>query len=363
MNDWLALCLLLILLLGNAFFVAGEFAIMSTRRSQVEPLADAGNKRAKTTLQAMENVSLMLATCQLGITVCSLLILNVSEPALHHLLSGPLSKLGVSDLLADTSSFLLALLLVTYLHVIFGEMLPKNATVTLASRGIALWIAPPLLAISRLLGPVVGVLNWLADHILRLLRVEPKSEVSSTFTLDELQNVIAESRAEGTVEDGSGVLSGALEFSEKQVHEIMVARQQLVTLKFPCTPEDVERLVAQTGFSRFVVEDLKDATYMGYLHVKDVLGFTGQQRQEPIPWSKLRQMSLVGPDLDIDDALAIMQRNRAHVSHVVSAQSESVGVLFLEDILEQLVGEIKDTTQEHVRRRQEASNRSMGTQG
>ncbi|GGH59308.1 hemolysin family protein [Rothia aerolata] len=361
MSDWTAIALLVVLLIGNAFFVAGEFAIMSTRRSQIEPLADSGNKRAKITLYAMEHVSLMLATCQLGITVCSLLILNVSEPALHHLVAGPLEHFGIPLAVADIVGFLLALVVVTYLHVIFGEMVPKNATVSLVGQGIALWIAPPLVFISRLLKPIVVALNWLADHTLRLMKIEPKSEVSSTFTLDELQNVVAESTAEGTVEDDSGVLSGALEFSEKKVEEIMVARDSIMTLKFPCTPADVEKAVAQTGFSRFVVEDSKDSTFMGYLHVKDVLSFSDERMHQTLPWSKLRQMSIVRPEADIDDALATMQRNRAHVSHVMTAQGESVGVLFLEDILEQLVGEIKDKTQEHVRRREAASVRAAGS--
>ena len=358
MSDWTALGLLVLLLAGNAFFVAGEFAIMSTRRSQMEPLADSGNKRAQTVLYALEHVSLMLATCQLGITVCSLLILNVSEPALHNLVAGPLEHLGIPLAVADIAAFLIALIIVTFLHVILGEMVPKNAAVSLASEGVALWIAPPLVLLSRIFRPIVGFLNWVADHTLRLMKVEPKSEVSSTFTLDELQNIVAESTAEGTVDDGSGVLSGALEFSEKNVEEIMVPREKLVTLKFPCSPMDLEGLVAHTGFSRYIIEDANDGTYMGYVHIKDVLGIPKGRSSRTIPWSKIRQMSIVQPGVDIDDALAIMQRNRAHISHVVSQQGESLGVLFLEDILEELVGEIKDTTQEHVRRREAASVRA-----
>lgn len=359
MNDWVAIALLFVLLAGNAFFVAAEFAIMSTRRSQIEPLVEDGNKRAATVLYALENVSLMLATCQLGITVCSLLILNVSEPALHHLVSGPLADWGIPYSVAGIIGFIFALVLVTYLHVIFGEMVPKNMAVSMAAQGIALWVAPPLVTISRILKPLVGFLNWIADHSLRLMKVEPKAEVASTFTLDELQSIVAQSTAEGTVDDDSGVLSGALEFSSKTIAEIMVPSDQLVTIPFPCTPADLEKAVAQTGYSRFVMESSSDGTYMGYLHIKDALSYEGTRTQEPIGWSKLRQMSILRPDTEIDDALATMQRNRAHVSHVVDAGGVSVGVLFLEDILEELVGEIKDTTQEHVRRREEAASRNV----
>ncbi|WP_237237104.1 hemolysin family protein [Rothia nasimurium] len=357
MNDWVAIALLFVLLAGNAFFVAGEFAIMSTRRSQIEPLAETGNKRAVTVLYALENVSLMLATCQLGITVCSLLILNVSEPALHHLVSAPLESWGIPYEVASAVGFAFALILVTYLHVIFGEMVPKNMAVSLAAQGVALWIAPPLVTVSRVLKPLVGFLNWVADHTLRLMKVEPKAEVASTFTLDELQSIVAQSTAEGTVDDGSGVLSGALEFSSKTVAEIMVPGDQLVTMNFPCTPAELEKAVAHTGYSRFVMKDEQDGTYMGYLHIKDALVYEADRMDQPIAWSKLRQMSIVKPETEIDEALATMQRNRAHLSHVVDAQGQSVGVLFLEDILEELVGEIKDTTQEHVRRREEAASK------
>ncbi|MBM7051049.1 hemolysin family protein [Rothia sp. ZJ1223] len=357
MNDWLALSLLVVLLVGNAFFVGAEFAIMSTRRSQIEPLADAGNKRAKTALYAIENVSLMLATCQLGITVCSLLILNVSEPALKHLMAGPLEAVGIPYQVVSILSFAVALIIVTYLHVIFGEMIPKNAAVSLAAQGVALLFAPPLVLLSRIFKPVIALLNWIADHTLKLMKIEPKAEVSSTFTLDELQNIVAQSTAEGTVADETGVLSGALEFSSKKVEEIMVPREAVVTLNFPCTPHDVERSCAQTGYSRFVLQDSADETFMGYIHVKDTLNFSGDRAEENIPWSRLRPLASLRPEMEIDEALAVMQRNQAHLSHVVSKTGQSLGVLFLEDILEQLVGEIKDTTQDHIRRREAAAHR------
>ena len=187
MNDWVAIALLVILLAGNAFFVAGEFAIMSTRRAQIEPLAEEGNKRAQTVIYALENVSLMLATCQLGITICSLLILNVSEPALHHMLEVPLHLVGLPHAIVDVIAFGITLILVTYLHVIFGEMVPKNAAVTLAARGVALWIVPPLVTISKIFAPVVALLNNLSNKLLALMKVEAKDEVASTFTLGELQ--------------------------------------------------------------------------------------------------------------------------------------------------------------------------------
>lgn len=350
MNDWVAIALLVILLAGNAFFVAGEFAIMSTRRAQIEPLAEEGNKRAQTVIYALENVSLMLATCQLGITICSLLILNVSEPALHHLLEVPLHLVGLPHAIVDVLAFDITLILVTYLHVIFGEMVPKNAAVTLAARGVALWIVPTLVTFSRIFAPVVALLNNLSNKLLALMKVEAKDEVASTFTLGELQTIVATSTAEGTVEDDAGVIESALEFTEKDVYEIMVPGDKLVTLPFGSTPAELERAVARSGYSRFVITD-SDGTYMGYLHVKDALAIAPERFEEPFPWHKLRSLDTLTPTTDIDDALASMQRSRTHIAQVMDEHGTTLGVVFLEDVLEELVGEINDTTQDAVRER------------
>lgn len=346
MNDWVAIALLVILLAGNAFFVAGEFAIMSTRRAQIDPLAEEGNKRAQTVIYALENVSLMLATCQLGITICSLLILNVSEPALHHMLEVPLHLVGLPHAIVDVIAFGITLILVTYLHVIFGEMVPKNAAVTLAARGVALWIVPTLVTFSK----IFALLNNLSNKLLALMKVEGKDEVASTFTLGELQTIVATSTAEGTVEDDAGVIESALEFTEKDVYEIMVPGDKLVTLPFGSTPAELERAVARSGYSRFVITD-SDGTYMGYLHVKDALAIAPERFEEPFPWYKLRSLDTLTPTTDIDDALASMQRSRTHIAQVMDEQGVTLGVVFLEDVLEELVGEINDTTQDAVRER------------
>src|SRR5215211_6526607 len=163
---------LIVLLAANAFFVGAEFAVISARRSQIEPRAEEGNRAARSTLWAMEHATLMLATSQLGITVCSLLILTVSEPAIHHLLEYPF---GATALSADTVAvvaFAVALAVVTYLHVVFGEMVPKNLAFSIPDRA-ALILAPALVLVSRIVRPVIWALNGLANSVLRIVRVEP----------------------------------------------------------------------------------------------------------------------------------------------------------------------------------------------
>ena len=343
MSDWAGIFWLAVLLVGNAFFVAAEFAVMSARRSQIEPLAEAGSKRAQTTLRAMENVSLMLACAQLGITVCSLLILLVAEPAIHHLLAVPLETLGMPKEVADVAAFAVALMLVTFLHVTFGEMVPKNISVSVADKA-ALLLAPPLMFVARLVHPVISVLNWSANHILKLLRIEPKDEVNSSFTLEEVQSIVQESTRHGLVDDDAGLITGALEFSEYTAADIMVPLEKLVMLRAATTPVEFEKAVSRTGFSRFPMLDEDDMLY-GYLHVKDVLSIPEQAYERPIAESRIRSLANLALDDEIEKAMSVMQRTGSHLARVIGPDGNTKGVLFLEDVIEQLVGEIRDATQ------------------
>ncbi len=172
--DWWGIAWLGILLAVNAFFVGAEFAVISARRSQIEPRAEAGSRSAKTALWAMEHATLMLATSQLGITVCSLLILNVSEPAIHHLLEIPLALTGLSVEVISVIAFVIALVVVSFLHVVLGEMVPKNISFSVPDRAVLI-LAPPLVAVATVFKPVIWSLNAVANGILRLFRSNPRT--------------------------------------------------------------------------------------------------------------------------------------------------------------------------------------------
>ncbi|MDR7083012.1 CBS domain containing-hemolysin-like protein [Arthrobacter ginsengisoli] len=343
MSDWAGILWLVVLLIGNAFFVAAEFAVMSARRSQIEPLAEAGSKRAQTALRAMENVSLMLACAQLGITVCSLLILLVAEPAIHHLMAVPLEAVGVPVEIANVAAFAVALLLVTFLHVTIGEMVPKNISVSVADKA-ALLLAPPLMFIARAVKPVIVALNWSANHILKLMRIEPKDEVTSSFTLEEVQSIVQESTRHGLVDDDAGLITGALEFSEHTASRVMVPLDKLVMLKPATTPVEFEKAVSRTGFSRFPMLD-DDGMLSGYLHIKDVLSIPDAAYHQPIAESHIRSLANLAMDDEIEKAMSVMQRTGSHLARVIGPDGKTQGVLFLEDVIEELVGEIRDATQ------------------
>ncbi|MFU8945682.1 hemolysin family protein [Mycetocola zhadangensis] len=347
MSDWAGIAWLVVLLLGNAFFVGAEFAVISAKRSQIEPLAEQGKRSAITALWAMEHATLMLATSQLGITVCSLLILNVSEPAIHHLLEVPLGLTGLPEEAVGTVGFVVTLLLVSYLHVVFGEMVPKNLSFSVPDRAVLL-LAPPLVFVGRVFKPVIWALNAAANAVLRLFRVEPKDEATSTFTLDEVANIVSQSTREGLLLDSTGALLAAFEFTNKKVIDVAIPLENLLTLPEDTTPADVERAVAKHGFSRYVIVD-ENGLPSGYLHLKDVLrldsGSDDGDSDRPVPPKRIRQLVSIFEDTDLEDALAIMRRSGAHLARAFNREGDTTGVLFLEDIIEELVGEVQDATQ------------------
>ncbi len=342
MSTWPALALVVVFLAGNAFFVGAEFAVISARRSAIEPLAAAGDRRARTVLWAMEHVSLMLACAQLGITVCSTSLGLVAEPALARLVERPLHALGAGGAWTHPVAFVVALLVVVYLHVVLGEMVPKNLAVAGPDRAV-LAFGPPLVWLGRVVRPVITALNWLANHAVRLVGIEPRDEVASSFTAEEVQSIVERSAAEGLLDDEQGLLSGALEFSDRTARDVMVAVADLVRIDEGATPDEVEHLVGRTGFSRFPVCD-EGRRLVGYLHVKDVLYADEATRFEPVPTWRVRQLAVVRPDDEVEDTLAAMQRSGAHLARVDEAGA-AVGVVFLEDILEELVGEVRDAMQ------------------
>jgi CBS domain containing-hemolysin-like protein len=331
------------LLVVNAFFVGAEFAVISARRSQIEPKAEAGSKAAKTTLWAMEHATLMLATSQLGITVCSLVILNVSEPAIHHLLEIPLGLTSLSGEAIGIIAFVTALLIVTFLHVVLGEMVPKNISFSVPTRA-ALLLAPPLVMVARIFKPVIWTLNGIANSILRLFRVEPKDEATSAYTLDEVANIVEQSTREGVLTDASGALTAAFEFTEKTVADVEVPICEMVLLRASSTPADIQKAVAKHGFSRYILTN-DDGEPAGYLHLKDVMDLTAPAKfNQAVPAKRIRRLASVFGGSELEDALATMRRTGAHVARVFDAHGHTTGVLFLEDIIEELVGEVQDAT-------------------
>lgn len=347
MGDFGGVLLAVFLLAANAFFVGAEFALISARRSQIEPRAQAGSRMAAITLQAMEKVSQMMAGAQLGITVCSLGLGAVGEPALAHLIEPVFHELHVPDDWLHPVAFVIAMTVVVYLHVVLGEMVPKNIAIAGPDRA-ALILGPPMYGIVMVLRPLIVSINAIANAILRLLRIEPKDELGSTYTREEVAALVEESHGEGLLaEDEYDRLSGALGFTEKTVAEVTMTPGSLATVVRGSTGADVEALCAATGFSRFPVVSGSDAPgesgeLIGYLHIKDVLEPDEERRERPVADRWIRPFATVTADTLLHDALEVLQRRGAHMARVVEPDGTTLGVAALEDVIEELVGEIRD---------------------
>jgi CBS domain containing-hemolysin-like protein len=340
-SDLTAVLVAVLLLALNAFFVGAEFALISARRSQIEPRAQAGSRMARTTLRAMENVSLMMAGAQLGITICSVGLGAVGEPAVAHLLEPVFEAVHVPHGLIHPISFVIALAIVVFLHVVLGEMVPKNIAIAGPDRA-ALVLGPPMLGIVTVLRPVIVALNAIANGTLRLLKVEPKVEISSSFTREEVAALVEESRGEGLLEDDEyDRLAGALGFTEKAVATVLMPRASLTTVRRGSSAADVEALCAATGFSRFPVEG-DDGELLGYLHIKDVLEPDEERRLRPIEDKWIRPFAPVTREDPLHEALEQLQRRGAHMARVVDADGTTLGLATLEDVIEELIGEIRD---------------------
>ncbi len=341
MSTQAALILGAVLLLGNAFFVGAEFALVSARRTQIEPKAQQGSTLARSTLRAMEQVSFVMAGAQFGITVCSVGLGAVAEPAVSDLLEPVARTLGLPHGAVHPVAFGVALVIVVYLHVVLGEMVPKNLALAGPERA-ALAFGAPMIVLVAVLKPVVHLLNATANGVLRLLRIEPQAEVSSVFTREQVEALVDESRAEGLLEQGEYErLSGALGFTSRTVADVLLPMASLQTIARGTRATEVEAICAETGFSRFPVVG-EDGTLIGYLHIKDVLSPDPHGRAQVVEDRRIRAFANVRDTDTLVAALQTIQSKGAHMARVVNEAGEVLGVATLEDVIEELVGEIRD---------------------
>ncbi|MFH8222199.1 hemolysin family protein [Streptomyces sp. NPDC018057] len=323
-------------LVVNAFFVGAEFALISVRRSQVEPYAEQGDRRARSVLWGLEHVSALLAAAQLGITLCTLVLGVVAEPAIAHLLEPVFHAVGVPAGAGHAVSFVIALALATYLHMLLGEMVPKNVALAEPVRS-ALLLGPPLVALSRALRPVIFTVNTFANVLLKLLRVEAKNEVSATFTDAELAEIVKDAGQAGLIDDRAQErLHDALELGSRPVRDVVLPLEQVVYARVGVTPEQLEQLTAESGFSRFPVVD-EGRRIIGYLHVKDALD--ASPRSEPFRPGDMRPIARVRESTPLDDVLTAMRGSRTHLAAVLGSDGRLAGLVTMEDVLRELFGQ------------------------
>ena len=330
------------LLIANGFFVAAEFAVIAARRAQLEGLAAEGDPRAKIALKSASELSFMLSAAQLGITMASLGLGFVGEPALAHLIESGLGFGGIPETALHSISFVLALGIVTFLHMVLSEMAPKNIAIADPEK-TALWIAVPFRFYANLFRPFIAVFNAIANAGTRLLGVEVAEERADTHTAPEIRALVQESAKEGLIlEFENRLLSGAIGFGERDAASVMIPRTEVTAIPATAAVADIEQVVVRTGHSRLPVYGRDLDSVLGFFHSKDLLNVPAENRHGPLPRRFIRRMVVAPESRKLHPLLFEMRRQRKHFALVVDEHGGTAGIVTLEDLLEELVGEIQD---------------------
>lgn len=341
MTLWLLLLSILLLFL-NGFFVSMEFALIAARRSRIESMANEGNRRAAVALRSIKELSVMLAGAQLGITMASLGLGAVAEPAVAHLIESALGGLDLPSGLLHTVSFLIALTIVVFFHMVVGEMAPKNIAIAKPEEN-ALWIAYPARAYVWLFRPVVEALNAFANAVLRLLKVEPRDELLAVHSAEEIGVMVSESAKEGVLQEFEHhLLTSAAEFSERDAGEAMLPRTEMVAFPLTVTPAEIERTVNELGHTRYPMHAGDLDRIVGFFHSKDLLKVPDSERDKRLPRRLIRPLLVVPESRKLHPLLFDMRRERKHFAVVIDEHGGTAGMVTLEDVLEELVGDILD---------------------
>ena len=309
---------------------------MSVRRSQIEPLVEKGSRRARATMWAIRRVTLMMAGAQLGITLCTVGLGAVAEPSIAHLLEPAFTAVGLPEAVVHPAAFVIALLIVVGLHVVIGEMVPKNLALA-APDEAALALGPVLRAMVRATQPLIVALNGIANGLLWLVRVTPRDEVADSVTHEEVGHLLAESRREGLLDsDEHRLTTEALSFAERRAADVAIPLSSVVLIGPDTTAGDIEGLAARTGHSRYPRRD-PNGELSGYVHLKDILDVAADRPTEPVPEARIRPLPAISATTPLVDVLAALRDGASHLARIDDDQGSTTGVLTLDDVLLRLV--------------------------
>ncbi|MDQ4074835.1 MAG: hemolysin family protein [Chloroflexota bacterium] len=333
------------LILLNALFVAAEFAIIGVRPSKVEQMVEEGNRTAIGIREVVRNRGKQdryIATAQLGITVASLGLGMYGEPVIAHLLEEPLHDwFGLEGTIVHTISFIIALSFMTYLHVVLGEMIPKSIALQAADKTV-LFLAKPMAVMQSIFSPAVTALNQIGLLVLRLLRVPPPESGSRAHTPGELELIVSESYAGGLLDaEEQQLIANIFDFGERRVGQVMTPRTRIDAIPISMSEEEVLEHVINSPYSRFPVYEENPDNILGILHLKDLV------RQQLGDGSLdlralLREAPAVPESLYVESLLASLKRQQLHMAIVIDEYGGIAGLVTLEDLVEEVVGEVRD---------------------
>jgi CBS domain containing-hemolysin-like protein len=339
MGDVLGVIAVFFLVFLNAFFVAAEFAIVKVRETRVAELAADGLRRARVAEHLVKHLDAYLSATQLGITMASLGLGWVGEPALSHLVEPPLEALGIaSPTTMRAASAVLAFLVITFLHIVIGELAPKSLAIR-KPEGTALWIAYPLRIFYVVFKPIIWFFNGAANMVLRAIKLTPANESELAHSEEELRMILTASQQGGHIDEVEQTLMRrALTFGERAVGDIMVPRTEMAGLPTDMSIATALEEVAVSNHTRYPVyeEDLDDT--IGYVHVKELYRANGN---EPVR-TKLRPIGFISETASIEIALKRFQSTRTPLAIVVDEHGGTAGLVTIQDVVEELIGEVQD---------------------
>ncbi|MGP2438189.1 hemolysin family protein [Streptomyces sp. JW3] len=340
-NPLLLLAAALLLILANGFFVAAEFGLVTVERADAERAAAAGDRRARRVAESLKELSFQLSGTQLGITITSLVVGMLAEPALAQLLDGPFTALGVPAGAVSGVAVVVGMLLASAVQMVIGELVPKNWAVSRPLQ-VARFVAGPQHAFARLFHPVIAALNTVANRLVRTLGVEPAEELASARTPGELVSLARHSARAGALEqDTADLFVRTLSLGGLTAQHVMTPRVKVSALHSSATAEDVVNLTRATGLSRFPVYRHKIDEIVGMVHLKDALAVRAHERLRTPVAGIARPPLLVPETLPVRPLLARL-RSEQPIAVVVDEYGGTAGVVTLEDIVEEIVGEVRD---------------------
>jgi Hemolysins and related proteins containing CBS domains len=336
------LLIVLLLVLFNAFFVAAEFALVKVRQSRLTQLANEGNVRARYAMKVNGKLDAYLSATQLGITLASLGLGWVGEPAISELIVEPIFyKFGVTDeTIISTLSVTIGFLVITFLHIVLGELAPKSLAIQ-KSESVSLWLSWPLMMFHTLFLPAIWLLNGTANRLLRLMGVHPASEGEGVHTEEEIRILMDQSAQSGVIDkDEMTLFDNVFEFSDRLAREVMLPRTDMDCIFTDQSYEEVTKLVYKTKHTRYPVGIEDKDQIIGFVHITDLL--TADKVAGYDIRRFIRPILSVPESMEISDVLKLMQRKHSQLAIVVDEYGGTAGMLTTELILEEIVGEIHD---------------------
>ncbi len=333
---------IVVLVAINAYFVATEFALVAVRRTQIKLWVAEGRRGADSAERAIEHLDDAIAATQLGITLASLGLGWIGEPALAGVVTPLLGAIGLESTLAvHTLALTFAFSAITFIHVVAGELAPKALALDFPGR-VALACAGPLLVFGRIFRPILVFMNGAGNALVRLFGVQPAGSAHAVHSSDELSLLVSESRAAGVFRPYAGrILGNVFRLTQTRVRDVMVPRQDVSAVPRDIEPDDILNLLRESSFTRLPVYEGSLDHIVGILHTKDLFHLYARERLITLS-DAIRPATEVGPDLPIVDALRQFRRGRRHLAIVRSDDGRVLGVCTLEDVLEEIVGEIED---------------------